>query len=78
MTPITPKDFAGLIRKTHEVREASWVKIEDSDFTTGRYDLSYTEAASQVCPSEWAMPVAILLISGFADVDEWCHIAELG
>lgn len=59
------RELATAIRKTHELREASY----DGNY---RYRLSYQEAASQACDDpDVAALVAAMLGSGFADFPDW-------
>jgi|GEM_PF-6967749 len=67
MDATAKQELARAIRKTHEIREASY---------TGnyRYSMSYTEAAAQACDDpDIAALVAAMLGSGFSDFPSWSN-----
>ena len=65
------RELAQHIRRTHELREASYV--DGTRTCPGWYAKSYQAAAQEAMVPEVLEPLIFaMLVSGFADVHEWC------
>jgi hypothetical protein len=72
MTDLSPKDFASLLRKTNEIREASWIETDYEKYTT-----SWDQAAEVACwelgiDPRWAKIASVTCLPGYCDVWDWC------
>lgn len=74
-TMLSPKDFAVICCKTHEIREASFDDKLNGGY--GKYLKDYNQAAQEACESlgynlQWARIISVLLFPGYCDVWDWC------
>lgn len=77
MNDAAMRELAQHIRRTHDIREASYVAGTRS--CPGWYAKSYDAAAREAMVPEVLQPLIFaMLVSGFADVHQWAdHILDL-
>ena len=66
------RELAQHIRRTHDIREQSWM-MGSVGAGSGYYRTSYDQAMVEAMAPEILHPLIFaMLVSGFADVHEWC------
>lgn len=75
MKDLSPEAFASLLRKTNELREASWKELEMN--LRDWYELDWNKAAELACRElgidpRWARIASITCFPGYCDVWDWC------
>lgn len=64
---MTAQEFAAAYRRAAIKYEASW------NSSMHRYLLTTTDACEEFFPPEWVVPATCLMVSGYADMDDWCN-----
>lgn len=81
---LTPRQFANILHRAMQLREASWFNSVDCAIDgvsvdikvvpkyAGYYKLTIRQAVEKTCPVEWQEPIHLLLYTGFGELWDWC------